>query len=99
MEGLVGEEAPSSLFLLEIETALERAVSFSTLFVRNSWNSSPKRVPGPALMVSEPNLVQELSIAPRICALLNCEVSSEAFPTRQTVCCTIVSTSEAGTVS
>ena len=47
---------------------------------------------------SEPNLLQEGSIAVRIISLQNCEVSSEAFPTRQIVRWIKLNASVAGTV-
>ena len=78
-----------------IETALESAVSFSTFLPSDSWNFSPKRVSVADAKESELNLLHDVSIIPRICALLICEVNSEAFPTRHIVHCMMVSTSVA----
>ena len=46
---------------------------------------------------SEPNLLQEGSIADNIFSLQNCEISFEAFPTRQIVCWIKSNASVAGT--
>ena len=76
-----------SLCLLVIDTALASAVSFSTIEVSFDWNSSPNKVFLVLLVEnsSEPNLLQEGSITVKIFSLRICEVSSEAFPTRQMV--------------
>lgn len=82
---LLGGELFSFLCLLVIDTALASAVSFSTIEVSFDWNSSPNNVFFFIENSSEPNLLQEGSIADKIFSLWKCEVSSEAFPTRQIV--------------
>ena len=93
---LLGRELFSFLCLLVIDTALASALSFSTIEVSFDWNSSPSNVFF-SENSSEPNLLQEGSIAVRIFSLQNCEVSSEAFPTRQIVRWIKLNASVAGT--
>ena len=87
----------SFLLLLVIETALASATSFSTRLPKDLWNFSPNNVPVADTNDSELNLLHDESISPRICALLICEVNSDALPIIHIVCCMRVSTSVAGT--
>lgn len=85
---LLSEEVASfSRFLFSvIETVVERAVSFSTLVAREDWNSPPKSVSFAEGMSSVPYLLHEPSMASKSFDHLVPGMSSEAFPSKHSVC-------------
>ena len=80
-----------------METAFARAASLSTLLVNLVCNSSPNKVSLAFEKLSEPNLPNVRSIAPRTLVRLDCEMYSDAFPSRHKAHCMSSSTSVAGT--
>lgn len=96
---LMTEEAVSfsCLLFLVINTALERAISFSTLEVRENWNFLQKVVSFAAVKPFMPCLLYDRSMASKILNFQVPEISYEAFPTTRSVCCTRANTSVPGT--
>ena len=88
----------SYLLLLVMETALERAASFSTLVVSEDRNSLLKSVCFAEGKSSMPYLLHDRSLVSRIFDLRVDEMSSDAFPTRHRICCTRVRISFPSTI-
>ena len=85
------------LFLLVIETAFDKALSFSTFVVRKAWKSSPNNVSFADGRSPFPNLLQEWINCDQDLRSSRLGHKLQMFPIIHSEYCIRVSTSEAGT--